>query len=185
MMVLFMLHPVIGMISLAGAFALLALALLNEYCTRSLTTQAGNASSESYRYAASVLRNSDAIEAMGMRSNVIGTWDSYHEKSIDLQSRLNSRTNKISSFAKFIRMILQIAVIGAGALLVLKGQLTTGGLIAGMLLMRRAVAPMDRAIVTWKTFISARKRVFITWNEDWNLHPNFQHNKPCLYPQAI
>ena len=183
MMVLFMLHPVIGMISLAGAIALLCLALINEYCTRNLTTQAGSASSEAYRYAASVLRNSDAIEAMGMRSNVIGTWDSYHEKSIDLQSKLNSRSNKISSFAKFIRMILQIAVIGAGALLVLKGQLTTGGLIAGMLLMRRAVAPMDRAIVTWKTFITARN-AFHSLERRLEFAPEFVSQQTLPLPEG-
>ncbi len=183
MLVLFMLHPVIGIISLAGAVALFCLALFNEFSTRSLTTQASDASSTSYRYAASVLRNSDAIQAMGMRSDVIGTWDRYHDKSVELATKLNSRSNKITSFAKFIRMVLQIAVIGTGALLVLKGQLTTGGLIAGMLLMRRAVAPMDRAIITWKTFISARN-AFDSIEKRLALAPEFRSQQTLPLPQG-
>ena len=63
----------------------------------------------------------------------------------------------MASIAKFIRMMLQIAVIGAAGLLVLDGQLSAGGLIASVLLMRRAVAPMDRAISSWKVIIKARK----------------------------
>jgi len=183
MLVLFMLHPIIGIISLAGAIALFCLALFNEYSTRNLTTQTDKASSESYRYAASVLRNSDVIQAMGMRSDVIGTWDRYHDKSVELKTKLNTRSNKIASFAKFIRMILQISVIGAGALLVLKGQLTTGGLIAGMLLMRRAVAPMDRAIITWKTFITARN-AFDTIESRLALAPEFRSQQTLPLPQG-
>lgn len=183
MLVLFMLHPVIGLISLVGAVALFCLALYNEYSTRNLTTQASHASSASYRYAASVLRNSDVIQAMGMRSDVIGTWDNYHDKSVALATNLNSRNNKIASFAKFIRMILQISVIGAGALLVLKGEFTTGGLIAGMLLMRRAVAPMDRAIITWKTFISARN-AFDSIESRLALAPEFQSEQTYPLPQG-
>ena len=183
MLVLFMLHPIIGIISLAGALTLFCLALFNEYSTRGLTTRADSASSESYRYAASVLRNSDVIQAMGMRTNVIGSWDNYHNKNVELQSKLNSRSNKIASFAKFIRMVLQIAVIGAGALLVLKGQLTTGGLIAGMLLMRRAVAPLDRAIVSWKTFITARN-AFSNIEDRLALAPEFLSEQTLPLPNG-
>jgi ABC-type protease/lipase transport system fused ATPase/permease subunit len=66
------------------------------------------------------------------------------------------RSNRIASFAKFVRLLLQVIVIGAAGVLVLKDQLSAGGLIASVLLMRRAVAPMDRAIGSWKIIIKAR-----------------------------
>ena len=142
---------------MTGALLLLFIAIYNEISSRNLSSLADEASKISSRYSSSVLRNSDIIEAMGMRGNVIGTWDKYHDRKIELQSQLNTRSNRIASFAKFIRMILQIAVIGTAGYLVLKHELTAGGLIASLLLMRRAVAPMDQAINSWKIVLKARK----------------------------
>jgi PrtD family type I secretion system ABC transporter len=155
-LVLFLLHPVIGIITLIGALLLFCVALFNEFSTRNLTALTDETTTASNRYATAVLRNSDVIEAMGMRGNVIATWDNYHDKSVDYQSQLSARSNRISSFAKFIRMILQIVVIGAAGLLVLSYELTAGAMIASFLLMRRAVAPMDRAIDSWKVILKAR-----------------------------
>lgn len=183
MLVLFLLHPVIGMITLAGALLLFFVALYNEFSTRNLATLTDEASTDSHRYADSVLRNSDVIEAMGMRSNVIGTWDKFHEKSIDLQSQLSARSNKIATFAKFIRMILQIVVIGAGGLLVLKHELTAGGMIASVLLMRRAVAPMDRAISSWKIIVNARN-AFNNVDRRLNLAPEFKSDPALPLPSG-
>ena len=183
LLVLFLLHPVIGMITLAGALLLFCVALYNEFSTRNLATLADDASTASHRYASSVLRNSDVIEAMGMRSNVIGTWDKYHDKSIELQSQLSACSNRIATFAKFIRMILQITVIGAGGLLVLKHELTAGGMIASVLLMRRAVAPMDRAISSWKVILNARN-AFKNVGRRLNLAPEFKSDPSLPLPSG-
>lgn len=156
LLVLFMLHPLIGLISLFGALALFTVALINEFSTRDLVNDANKASTRSGNYATAVLRNSDVIEAMGMRRNVVAAWEERHADAVDLQSRASMRSNRIASFAKFLRLILQVIVIGVAGILVLKDQLSAGGLIASVLLMRRAVAPMDRAISSWKIIIKAR-----------------------------
>lgn len=174
MLVLFLLHPVIGLITLAGALILFAIALYNELSTQNIAELSNKASTNSHKYATSVLRNSDVIEAMGMRSDVISTWDQFHNKSVELNTQLSARSNRISSFAKFVRMMLQIVVIGVGGLLVLKHELTAGGLIASVLLMRRAVAPMDRAISSWKVILSARN-AFKSVNRRLNLAPEFEN----------
>jgi len=171
--VLFLLHPMIGLITLFGALILFCVALYNDISTRNLTNLADEASSNSNRYADSVLRNSDVIEAMGIRSNVIGTWDNYHNKSIEIQSKLSERNNRIATFAKFIRLTLQMVIIGAGAVLVLQNEFTAGGLIASVLLMRRAVAPMDRAIISWKVILNAR-RAYNSVNKRLNITPELQ-----------
>ena len=157
MLVLFMLHPIIGVITLSGAVILLVIAIYNEFSSRNLSSLADDASKTANQYSSSIIRNSDVIEAMGMRGNVIGAWDKYHDRKIELQSQVNTRSNRIASFAKFVRMLLQIAVIGTAGYLVLKHELTAGGLIASVLLMRRAVAPMDQAIYSWKVVLKARK----------------------------
>lgn len=182
-LVLFLLHPVIGYITLAGALILFCVALFNEFSTRNLTALTDETTTVSNRYAAAVLRNSDVIEAMGMRSNVIATWDNYHDKSTNYQSQLSTRSNRIASFASFTRMILQIAVIGAGGLLVLNHELTVGGMIASFLLMRRAVAPMDRAISSWKTILKARS-AFKSVNKRLNLAPELQSEVTLPIPSG-
>lgn len=154
--VLFLLHPVIGLISLIGALVLLAVAFINEYSTHDLVNDANSASTNSGDYATAVLRNSDVIQAMGMRQNVVEAWEKRHGHAVDLQTKASMRSNRIASFAKFIRLILQVIIIGAAGVLVLNDQLSAGGLIASLLLMRRAVAPMDRAIGSWKVIIKAR-----------------------------
>lgn len=156
LIVLFLLHPLIGIISLVGALALLVLAFINEFSTRGLINEANDASTKAENYATSILRNSDAIEAMGMRTNVIGAWEQHHGAAVDLQTEASIRGNRMASIAKFIRMMLQIIIIGVAGLLVLNNQLSAGGLIASALLMRRAVAPMDRAISSWKVLVKAR-----------------------------
>lgn len=182
-LVLFLLHPVIGMITLVGAIVLFSIALFNEFSTRQLTELTTETAATSNRYATAVLRNSDVIQAMGMRSNVIATWDSYHDRNIDCQSRLSTRSNRIATFAKFTRMILQVVVIGVGALLVLNHELTTGALIASFLLMRRAVAPMDRAIESWKVILMARN-AFDSVERRLNLAPELQSETTLPLPSG-
>jgi ATP-binding cassette, subfamily C, type I secretion system permease/ATPase len=156
LLVLFMLHPLIGAIALAAALCLFILALINELGTRDLINEANEASSEAENYATAILCNSDTIEAMGMRQNVIGAWERRHSVALDLQTQASIRSNRIASIAKFLRTILQVVVIGVAAVLLLNNQLSAGGLIASLLLTRRAVAPMDKAISSWKVIVSAR-----------------------------
>ncbi|MGB5345603.1 MAG: ATP-binding cassette domain-containing protein, partial [Woeseia sp.] len=157
LLVLFMLHPLIGLISLIGALVLFGVALINEYSTRDYISEANEASTESMDFASTVLRNADVVEAMGMRSNVVQSWETRHGPAVYLKSRTSMRGNQIASIAMFIRMMLQIIVIGVAGILVLKDQMSAGALIASVLLMRRAVAPMDRAISSWKIIVKARK----------------------------
>lgn len=155
--ILFLLHPLIGLITMVGAIGLFCMALINDFSTRQLISDSNEASTKSENYATALLRNSDVIEAMGMRGNVIGSWEKHHMAALDVQTRTSIRSNRIYTIAKFIRMILQITIIGTAGWLVLNNELSAGALIASVLLMRRAVAPMDQAISSWKRIIRARK----------------------------
>lgn len=155
-MVLFFLHPVIGLIALGGAICLFGLALFNELSTRDLIHEGNLSFTKSLKYTAALLHNSDVIEAMGMRHNVIQLWEQQHHEAIDIQTRSSNQSNRIVTIAKFFRMLLQIITIGAAGWLVLSHELSVGGLIASAFLMRRAVAPMDQAISSWKILVKAR-----------------------------
>ncbi len=154
--ILYLLHPTIGTIVLFGAIGLLGLAVLNETSTRKLIDQSTQSSSKVLDYATSILRNSDAVEAMGMRHNLVRRWESKNDAALLVHSKTSIHAGWISATARFFRTALQITVIGVAAWLIIDNQLTAGALIASVLLMRRAVAPMDKAIDSWKTIVNAR-----------------------------
>ncbi len=99
---------------------------------------------------------SAVIEAMGMMPNLVKRWHSKHAEMLDLQARASTRAGAITATSKFIRQGLQVGVLGAGAWLVLGGEITAGIMIAGSILMSRALAPVEQAIGSWKSAIAAR-----------------------------
>ena len=154
--VLFFLHPLLGTVTLVGAFILIGLAILNELITRKVAKQSKDASGNNVDLASSFARNADAIEAMGMRSNLINQWDRKNAASLAWHQRSATRSRWITAIAGFIRLLVQIIVLGTAAWLILNNELTAGALIASMLLMRRAMSPMEQSIRSWKKVIETR-----------------------------
>ena len=154
--VLFLLHPLIGSITLIGLILLAGLAFLNEYLSRSLVKASEASSNKLTEYASSVIKNSDVIEAMGMRRNFLNQWNSKNEKSLENHANTVSKTEWITTTAKFLRFALQISVVFSAAWLIMNDQLTGGAMMASVLLMRRAIAPMERAISSWKSVLRVR-----------------------------
>lgn len=154
--VIFMLHPVIGWFSLGGAVLLSFLTLVNEWATKGPLTQANQAAIVSNNYATNNLRNAEVIQSMGMIDNLRQRWYDRYKLLLAMQSVASDRAGVISSATKFIRLAQQSLILGVGALLVIKGELTPGGMIAGSILMGRTLAPVELLIGTWKQLISAR-----------------------------
>ena len=154
--VIFLLHPVLGWVALAGAILLFSLAVANELATGTLLARAGGASIKALHQAEAAVRNADVIEAMGMTPNLIGHWHRNNAEILDLQARASDRSGAITATSKFVRLSLQIGILGTGAWLVILGEATPGVMIASSILMGRALAPVEQAIGSWKTTIAAR-----------------------------
>jgi len=152
----FFLHPLLGWISLVGAGVLFVLALVNELATRKLLARSSAASIQSLQQAEAAARNADAVLAMGMAPNLIRRWQRQNIETTTLQALASNRSGMITSISKFGRLILQIAMLGTGALLVLQGEITPGVMIAGSILMARALAPVEQAIGMWRSAVAAR-----------------------------
>ncbi len=153
---MFLLHPILGWLAVGGAVALLALAVANELVTRQLLQRAGGAHLGAMRHAEAMVRNADAVEAMGMRQSLLGRWRAHNAGAVELQALAQWRTGVIGSISKFFRLALQIATLAIGAWLVIRNALTPGGMIASTILLGRALAPVDQAIGSWKGFVGAR-----------------------------
>ncbi len=156
LLVVFMLHPMLGIISTIGAVILFAIALINEMVSREPLANAGAQHICNQRKIDSALNNCEAIQAMGMLPSISKTWLKANEEVLNLQDIAGKRSNLLMTISKFIRMTLQLAILGVGAYYVLQGQLTGGSMIAASIIMARALAPVEQSIGVWKQFLSAR-----------------------------
>ncbi len=154
--VIFLIHPVLGWLSVAGAIVLVILTLATEWATKGPLSQANTAAIQSSNYATNNLRNAEVIEAMGMLSSLRRRWYEKYQNVIALQAIASDRAGTITSITKFVRISLQSLVLGLGALLVIEGKITAGAMIAASILMGRALAPVELVIGVWKQFAASR-----------------------------
>ena len=157
--VLFLIHPWMGWLSVVGAILLLCFAVFNAYATNSKLNEANEYSISGMNQLEISTRNAEVIEAMGMMRSVAKRWEKFQQKSLDLVSVSSYRNGIISNISRFIRAILQLLVTGLGAYLVIVTPLdmSTGGMIGSSIIMGRALAPFDNAIEIWKQISNSLK----------------------------
>ena len=151
-----LLHPQIGMLALVAAILLFALSLVNDLATRKRLLEANVAQIRANLQAEAAIRNAEAVRAMGMLPAMVERWQGVNQRSLDATQKASERSSVIVGMTKSLRFIVQVAVLGLGALLVLKGELTAGGMIACSILLGRALAPVEQAMTAWRAFIGAR-----------------------------
>jgi PrtD family type I secretion system ABC transporter len=155
--VLFAIHPWMGLLSVLGGGILIGLAILSDKLTKPLLDAINDESIKSRRQVDQATRNAEIIEVMGLLPNITYHWQQMNNKIQTTHSLYNKRQAVLTEVTKFIRLVLQILVTGIGAYLVLQGQISTGAIIASSSLMGRALAPFEGAINYWKGFVNCRK----------------------------
>lgn len=155
-LVIYLINPVLGFISVLGIVLLSLSALVNEYATRKALMRATEKNVESSLNADMIGRHAEAIQAMGMGPDVIARWVKQNEVGLALQDIAQQRSAIIMGFSRACRMALQMAIIGIGAVLALHNELSSGGLIACSIMTARALAPFEGTIMLWKQFVQAR-----------------------------
>lgn len=154
--VLFVLHPMLGWLSVVFAIIQGLLAWFGHRRTVAPSEAAAQAQADANAYLQSKLRNSEVVEAMGMSQQLQAKWHERHDRQLDLNAQASGQVARIAAVSKFIRYTQQSLALGAGALLVIDGQMTPGAMIAANVLMGRALAPIDMLVSTWRGFITAR-----------------------------
>jgi PrtD family type I secretion system ABC transporter len=154
--IIWMLHPVLGVLALASAIVLLLASFANDWATRKPTAVAGGYQTTAMRVADATIRNAESVRAMGFLPAMIERWRAHNSLALDAIRSAYERGGMIMSLTKFIRNFVQIAILGVGAYLVLKHELTPGGMIAASILLGRALAPVEMSIGAWKNFMQAR-----------------------------
>jgi PrtD family type I secretion system ABC transporter len=153
----FAFHPMIGVTALVGAILLVGLTILTEIMTREPAREANGLAARRSGIASASRRNAEVVVAMGMAGRLTQRWREANETYLAGNQRTSDVAGGLGAIAKVMRMILQSAVLGVGAYLVINQEATAGIIIAGSILSARALAPVDLAIAHWKGFVTARQ----------------------------
>ncbi len=111
---------------------------------------------QAHRFAETSLRNADVIWALGMLGDLRRRWQEKHLSALAYSGRATDQLGTYSAIAKFVRPLLQIAMLGFGAYLVIDEAISAGVMIASSIVMGRALQPVEASIAHWRSFISAR-----------------------------
>jgi PrtD family type I secretion system ABC transporter len=150
------LHPLLGALTIGGAFVLTVLTIISEVMTRRLSAATRKAAIARVTIADSNARNAEVLKAMGFAGRAVERFSESNAEHLELQTKSNDIGGTFSAFSRVLRMLLQSALLGLGAYLTIKNELSAGAIIACSVAAARALAPVDLAIGNWKSFVAAR-----------------------------
>ncbi|MBD1228832.1 type I secretion system permease/ATPase [Xenorhabdus griffiniae] len=154
--VIFLFSPYLGLLALLGAIILIMLAVLNQWLSQAPLAEASHLSLRSANLASTNLRNAEVIEALGMLPALRRRWFNLHQRFLNFQRIASERSAAITALTKTVRMALQSLILGLGGWLAIEGNITPGMMIAGSILMGRALSPIEQLIQAWKSWSAAR-----------------------------
>lgn len=153
----YLFHPLIGVAATVGGLILVVVTLTTEFMTRAPAGEAAGLGGNRTSMAEASRRNAEAVQAMGMAGRLGDVWSDCNSRYLAAQRRAADVAGGLGGLSKVLRMLLQSAVLGIGAYLVIYGQATAGIIIASSILTSRALAPVELAIAHWRGFVSARQ----------------------------
>ena len=154
--IMFVFHTWFGVVAIIAGIVMVALAWTNEVVT---TRKLKDANTKANRVQSQVngsLRNAEVIAAMGMTDDIRRKQEQQTDEVLTLQTDASRSAGALTSLSKTFRMLVQSLILGLGALLALQQEISPGMMIAGSLLLGRALAPIDLLVGTWKGFSVAR-----------------------------
>jgi PrtD family type I secretion system ABC transporter len=155
----FLIHPWLGLAATAGAIVLFTMTLLTERASRAPARAAAQDAGSRSIMVEAQRRSGETILAMGMTSALAQRWNCVNDRYIAVVGRLSDVAGSFGSASKVLRLLLQSVMLGLGAYLVLRVELTAGGMIAASIMMGRALAPIETAIANWRGFVAARQSI--------------------------
>ena len=154
--VMFLFHPWFGWMTVGCGVVLVVLAFLNHRFTTQALADANQQSVKSNVATTKNLRNAEVIESMGMLETLMNRWAVRQRRILLLQSNASDKGGAVTSISKTFRMWSQSIMLALGAYLVIIHEINPGLLMAGSILLGRALAPIDQMIGSWKGFVAAK-----------------------------
>ena len=153
---IFSFHPALGWLAVGGGLLLVAITLANQMMTRRSTVEATATAMVSDGFAETVRQQAEVVQGLGMRRAVLSRWQRNRNRALHANLTSADVVNQFSTLSKTLRFFLQSAMLGLGAYIVLLGEMTPGSMIAGSILLGRALAPIEQLIGGWPILSRAR-----------------------------
>ena len=157
----FLIHPWIGVLTLGGALLITFLAWRNEQATRDPLQQANTASARAYANYDAAVGASDVVRALGLREALVQGQSMERQRSLTLQTEAGISSARLAAESKFVRLLLQSLALGVGALLAINALISPGAIFASMFIVGRALAPIDQLVGGWRSIIQARGAITV------------------------
>ena len=154
--IIFIFHPWLGWLALAGAAVLVIATLLNQVLTSKRVGQAQHAAAEADQFSVQANAGSEIVLGLGMQHAILGRWRKKRRAAMSQSLKTSDWTGSFTTFAKAFRLFLQSAMLAAGAYLVLLGELTAGAMIAASIILGRALAPIEQSLGGWQIYQRSR-----------------------------
>ncbi len=154
---IFMLHPLLGVVALAGMVALVAITIMTDRRMREPTREQTIATARRMAIAETARRNAEVIRAMGFGARAAERFHRISKDVFSASEKASDISNNLGGISRTLRLVLQSAMIGVGAWLVLQGQMSGGSIVAASIVLGRAIAPVEMAIANWKIFTTAKQ----------------------------
>lgn len=154
---IFLFHPWLGILAISGGGFLILITVLNQWLTREPVLEANKSAYQANHMAEQLRTESELIQSLGMQGAVFDRWNTARVTALGSGIAASDSSGKFTILTKTFRMFLQSAMLGLGAYLVLRGELTAGAMIAGSILMGRALAPIEQSVGQWALVQAASK----------------------------
>ncbi|MEA1969306.1 MAG: type I secretion system permease/ATPase [Thermodesulfobacteriota bacterium] len=177
LVLIYLFHPLLGFLATAGAFMMIGLSILQEFLVRDSMKNANIINSKNQRFVDSFLRNAEVVNGMGMIGAISDRWDKGNSDVVMNQTVSSQYAGLIQSIIKPLQTFLQVVIYFFGAYYALTEGFDVGLMVAGSIIMGRALAPLMQVMSSWKFTIQAReayKRLdsFVTFiDQEQNLMP--------------
>ncbi len=161
---IFLFHPMLGWLAVAGALALLILTVVNQLVTHAKVQRANGIAEQAQNMADQAQNASEVVRSQGMRAAIRTRWGQQRNAALTEKISSSDWTGSFTSFTKSFRLFLQSAMLGVGAYFVLQGEMTAGAMIAGSILLGRALQPIEQSLGQWSAIQRARQ-AWVSLNE--------------------
>ncbi|MDQ8732119.1 type I secretion system permease/ATPase [Bradyrhizobium sp. LHD-71] len=155
LLIVFMIHPMLGALVLGGIVILLMLTLMNQWALSGPQRKSGDAAATAGNLVVAFARSGEALRAMGMARAAIAAWGEKTADALNAQDRATRANAVFSGMSRSIRLIVQLGILGLGAFLTLRQEITAGMIFATSLVAARALAPVDNLIGGWKGLLQS------------------------------
>jgi len=157
LLVLSAFHPLLGAVALAGMLMLVGLAWLTEWRLRGAVTSAEQSQAQAQHKTSEIAAFAEVLQAHGQQGQVAAALGAIRGDASTARLAADLPGHSLKSLGKLARQVLQLAMLATGAWLVLQGQATGGVMIAGSILLGKALMPLEVLIGGWKQQLEARK----------------------------